>query len=301
MRAYLSFVAAIVLAGLLGAALAYPAYSLATGFAPFAFHRVASRLAMLLLAGELVWLCRRLRIVRRADWGYGLPRRRFLGVAARWGAVGVGTAALGAAFLLADGLRIRDPQFLPSAAGIFRVLTIGLTSGVAVALIEETVMRGAIHTAVERESGPVAAVLLIAPLFAILHFFARARISPAEVGWDSGFTLLARSFTPLAHPALVLDAFLSWVAVGLLLGLVRVLTGNVAAAIGLHAGWVAVLRALQETTVPGPGAGNSAWVSRLDGLLGLWLLPWAVAIGAALWLTRARWVPYARSDSASRR
>jgi hypothetical protein len=28
-------------------------------------------------------------------------------------------------------------------------------------------------------------------------------------------------------------------------------------------------------------------------LLGYWLLPWAAAIGLALWLTRSVWVPYA--------
>jgi hypothetical protein len=35
-------------------------------------------------------------------------------------------------------------------------------------------------------------------------------------------------------------------------------------------------------------------VGRFDGLLGYWLLPWGIAIAAALWLTRRAWVPYAR-------
>ncbi len=39
-----------------------------------------------------------------------------------------------------------------------------------------------------------------------------------------------------------------WLAVGLILSLTRVLTGNIAVAIGLHAGWVVVLRMLQEST-----------------------------------------------------
>ena len=39
-------------------------------------------------------------------------------------------------------------------------------------------MRGAMHTAIERESGPWTAALLTAPLFAALHFFAKASIAP---------------------------------------------------------------------------------------------------------------------------
>jgi membrane protease YdiL (CAAX protease family) len=150
------------------------------------------------------------------------------------------------------------------------------------------------HTAIERESGPWAAALLTAPLFAILHFFAKARIAPADVGWGSGFDLLFLSFAPLGHPALVFDSFLSWLMVGSILSLTRVLTGNIAVAIGLHAGWVVVLRMLQEATVSGSSPAYSAWVGRFDGLLGYWLLPWGIAIAAALWLTRRTWVPYAR-------
>jgi hypothetical protein len=174
-----------------------------------------------------------------------------------------------------------------------------LGSGVAVALIEETFFRGAMHTAIERESGPWVAALLTAPLFAILHFFAKARIPAAEVGWGSGFDLLHLSFAPLSHPSLVFDSFLSWLVVGLILGLTRVLTGNIAAAIGLHAGWVVVLRMLQESTVSGSSPAYSAWVGRFDGLLGYWLLPWGIAIAAALWFARPAWVPYARGLKAS--
>jgi membrane protease YdiL (CAAX protease family) len=93
---------------------------------------------------------------------------------------------------------------------------------------------------------------------------------------------------------LVLDVILSWLVVGLIMSLTRVLTGNIAVAIGLHAGWVVVLRMLQQSTTSGGSPAYSAWVSRFDGLLGYWLLPWGIAIAAALWITRAAWVPRAR-------
>lgn len=295
MRAFAWFLGALLLAGLIGALLAYPAYAFTSGFAGWAFHRVTSRVAMLVLIAELVWLCRHLHLTTARDFGYGLPWRRFLRVSLAWGAVGMATAAVGAGFLLSSHLRVLSANFTPTALEVARIFLVGLSSGIAVALIEETVMRGAMHTAIERESGPWTAALLTAPLFAAVHFFAKARIAPEDLGWGSGFDLLLRSFAPLAHPALVFDSFLSWLIVGLLLSLTRVLTGNIAVAIGLHAGWVVVLRMLQEATTSGAAPAYAFWVGRFDGLLGYWLLPWGLIIAAALWLSRSRWVPAARS------
>src|SRR4029077_20333116 len=73
MRSFAWFVAALLLAGLVGALLAYPAYLFTSGFASWAFHRVAGRVAMLVLIVELVWLCRHLRLRKQQDFGYGLP------------------------------------------------------------------------------------------------------------------------------------------------------------------------------------------------------------------------------------
>jgi membrane protease YdiL (CAAX protease family) len=301
MRAFAWFLGVIVLAGVIGASIAYPAYELTTTFASWAFHRVASRIAMLVLVVELVWLCRRLQLRTKHDFGYGLPWRKFLAQSVWWGAVGIATASVGAAFLLLTHLRVMDPSFVPSVGSFLRIFLVGVGSGIGVALIEETVFRGVMHTAIERESGPWMAALLTAPLFAVLHFFAKVRIPEADIGWGSGFDLLRLSFAPLGDPALVLDSFLSWLVVGLILSLTRALTGNIAVAIGLHAGWVVVLRMLQQATTSGSSPAYSAWVGRFDGLLGYWLLPWGVAIAAALWLTRASWVPYARGLSTSSR
>jgi uncharacterized protein len=288
MRAFAWFVGTLVAAGLITALVAYPVYELTSQVASWPFHRVASRVAMLVAAGGLTWLCRHLGVGSKRALGYGLPWRRFLKVALISGIAGMATAAAAAALLLAMHWRVVAGS--PSMPKLFLV---GLSSGIAVALIEETVMRGAMHSAIARESGQWAAVLLTAPLFAVLHFFAKARIPVDQLHWGSGFDLLVRSFAPLGTPSLVFDSFMAWLAVSLVLSLTRVLTGNIAAAIGLHAGWVVVLRMLQEGTAPGPAAPGSAWLGKFDGLLGYWVLPWAAAMGLALWLTRRGWVRYA--------
>ena len=295
MRALAWFVATLVAAGLAAAAIAYPIFELTSHIAPWPFHRVAGRIAMLAAAGGIVWLCRHLGLTARQDLGYGLPRRRFLAVVALSALAGIATAAVGAAFLIGEDLRVVTDTQLSSIGHDAHLLMIGLGSGLAVALIEETVMRGALHTAIARTSGQWSAALLTAPLFAVLHFFAKAHID-APV-WTSGFDLLLRSFAPLGDFGRVVDSFLAWLAVSLILSLTRTLSGNIATAIGLHAGWVVVLRILQEST--GTGAVHSAWVGRFDGLLGYWVVPWSAAVAAALWLTRGLWVPYAAGGAVS--
>jgi membrane protease YdiL (CAAX protease family) len=293
MRAFVWFLGVLVAAGLAAAAIAYPVFELTSQIAPWPFHRVYGRIAMLAAVAALVFWCRRFGVVNGRELGYGLPWRRFCAVAALWAVVGVVTASAGAAFLLLEGIRVvSDPGALASPARLLHLALIALSSGLAVALIEETVMRGALHSAIARETGPMAAVWLIAPLFAVLHFFAKTHVD--SPGWTSGFHLLAGSFAPLGNLAAVLDSLLAWAGVSLVLSLTRILTGNIGVAVGLHTGWVVVLRLLQEAT--GSGTVPSPWVGRFDGLVGWWVVPWAAGIAILLWSTRSVWVPYAAGE-----
>src|SRR5271167_4956223 len=124
MRSFAWFLGAMLLAAAVGALVSYPAYELTSTFASWAFHRVASRIAMLLLLLELVWLCRHLNLTNKRDFGYGLPRRRFLKVSLLWGAIGAATAGVGAAFLLATHLRVAEPGFNASPLNFLRILAI---------------------------------------------------------------------------------------------------------------------------------------------------------------------------------
>lgn len=295
MRAFSWFAGLLILAILGAVLLAYPSFELVASVG-WRFDRVASRLAMLLLALGLIWYCRHLGLRTKTDFGYGLPWRRFVAQALLWGVIGTLSAAAGAVFLLAADLRALAPGFLPTLGTCAHLLLIGMGSGVAVALLEESVMRGALHTAIARESGQWTAAVLTATLFAALHFFAKARIPADELSWSSGYDLLLRSFVPLSHPFAILDSFLAWTTVFLILSWTRIVTGNIAVAVGLHAGWVVVLRMLQEATVSTTAARDSIWVGSFDGLLGYWMLPWGLAMAAGLWLTRSFWVPRANSQ-----
>ncbi len=82
---------------------------------------------MLVAALGLVWLCRHLGIANKRDLGYGLPWRRFLQVSLLWGAVGMISAAAGAAFLMAAHLSVPSPGApLESITGFLHLLLVGL-------------------------------------------------------------------------------------------------------------------------------------------------------------------------------
>lgn len=297
MRACAWFLGILLLGSLLLGCIAYPLYLAISAVHVWPFHRVYGRLAMAVLAVLLAWLFRRLNVRTKADYGFGLPRRRFVRQSLLWTGAGIVTAAAGAAFMLGAQLRALDPQFLPTASNVLRIVANGIGSGITVALFEETLARGAMHTAIERESGAWFAALTTAALFAFLHFFAKANIPPEALAWRSGFDVLLRSFAALGTPAAVADSFLSWFAIAMVLSLTRELTGNIAVAIGLHAGWVIVLRIMQQCTLRTDAGAHSVWLGNFEGLVGYWMLPWAAAIGLGLWITRPRWVPAASAPA----
>jgi hypothetical protein len=266
------------------------------------FHRVANRLGMLVLLVGFILVARRMRLADRASLGYGLPRKRFLREAAIGLALGVATMLPIALLMFALDLRELRPQLAIDAGWLLRLAVSGLASGIAVALIEETFMRGAMHTGIARESGVRAAIFLTSLLYAAVHFVGRYRIPLEELGPDSGLRHVLGTLADFATPLDILDAFLALFAVGVLLGMVRHLTGNIAACLGLHAGWVWIIAFLRESSQPQAQHPWRMLLSEFDGVVGWLVLAWTVVIGSVLWWYYARVSPSLRphDESAAR-
>jgi membrane protease YdiL (CAAX protease family) len=169
-----------------------------------------------------------------------------------------------------------------SGGALLKLIVLRLFSGLAVGFIEETFLRGAMHTGIERESGTTAAIILTALVYAATHFFASYHIAPAQVNAHSGVDLLLGTVQAFAHPGAIADAFSALLAVGVLLGLVRAATGNIGACIGLHAGWVWIMLVVHELSQPlreGPGG---FLLSRFDGFVGWLVFAWIVVLALPL-------------------
>ncbi|HXN79714.1 MAG TPA: CPBP family glutamic-type intramembrane protease, partial [Steroidobacteraceae bacterium] len=201
MRAFVWFLALVALALAAIAVFAYPAWTLLHPFFDFPFHRVGERIGMLALLVGFLLVARRLRLADRGSLGYGLPRRAFVRETSLGLALGVASMLALVGLMSALGLLEWTPAAGLTGADLVRLIALRAGSGFAVAFIEETFLRGAMHTAIERESGTRAAVLLTALLYAATHFFASYHIAPGQVTARSGLELLAGTLHSWAQPA----------------------------------------------------------------------------------------------------
>jgi uncharacterized protein len=289
MRAFAIFMGLIAL-GLAGIAiLGYPAWLLVSPWLDNPkFHRIASRVGMLLLVVGFIFVARRLKVGDRRSLGYSLPWKKFIAEVGK--ALLLGAILMMPALITMIALDMRQLVGQPlDVEHWLRLILSGIITGLTVALIEETFLRGAMQTAITRESGARLAIVLTSLVYAATHFIGRYRVPAAEVNAGSGLDMLANALSALAHPVGILDAFLCLTAVGIMLGMVRARTGNIAAPIGLHAGWVAVIYVVRETSER-RDSGAGAWLlSDYDGFIGWMVLGWALVLGAVLsWWYRPR-------------
>jgi membrane protease YdiL (CAAX protease family) len=283
MRTFFWFLG-LLLAGFAAMALfAYPAWLLLHPHFNFPFHRIAGRVGMLALLIGFVSVARRLGLADRASLGYGVARRVFIREFLLALALGVLLMLLVVAVMLGLGLRSWQPDVELTAAALTTAALRALGSALAVALIEETFLRGALFSGIARESGTGRAILLTAVLYAATHFIARYRIPAELVGPTSGLAMVAGSLEAFAAPLSIADAFLALFAVGVLLAAIRAATGNIAACIGLHAGWVWVMLLVRATSVPDTARRMSFVLSAFDGFVGWLVLAWTLVIGWPLY------------------
>jgi uncharacterized protein len=283
MRAFAWFLLLFAAALAVVALATYPAWLLLHPHFDFPFHRIGERIGMLALLGGFILIARRLGLADRASLGYGLPRRLFVRELLLGLVLGVATMALIVAAMTALGLLDWSQAGGMGWAALLELSIARLASGLAVALIEETFLRGALYTAIERESGARAAVLLTALLYAATHFFGKVRIAPEDVTAWSGLALLGQSLQAFAHFASIADAFLALMAVGVVLALVRGATGNIAACLGLHAGWVWIMLVAHELSAPRRAAPLGFLLSRFDGFVGWLVLAWTLLLAVPVW------------------
>ncbi|MGH8220824.1 MAG: CPBP family intramembrane glutamic endopeptidase [Steroidobacteraceae bacterium] len=288
MKAFIWFIALIAAACAAIAAFTYPLWAALYPHFGFPFHRVADRVGMLALAVGFVLVARRLRLADRESLGYGTPRARFLRDLGVGWALGAPMMALVVAVMVVLGLREWKPGVDIGAASLLAIAGVGIARGFAVALIEETFLRGAMFSGIARESGPTAAAILTALLYAASHFVGHSHAVDAGPGWGSGAALLAASFGEFAHPLAIADAYLSLFAVGVVLAMVRAQTGHIGACIGLHASWVWVITFVRETSIADRASPLAFLLSRFDGVVGWLVLGWTILLGFVLFAFYSR-------------
>jgi membrane protease YdiL (CAAX protease family) len=193
------------------------------------FERYLNRSVLLCALGCLFW-------ARRFLWEKNpllRPNRAWIGHA-------VGGFLIGGGGIWAMTWSLRWAGLLHATQGLtpaFILRTLCIAAGVA--LLEESLFRGALLGALSRSMPAWGAVAAVSLLFAALHF---VHIGPqGEVGpmqWSSGLRLLPHLFASFYAPTQIAGALLTLLGIGLLLGYLVVRTHSLFLGIGLHAGWV---------------------------------------------------------------
>jgi membrane protease YdiL (CAAX protease family) len=195
--------------------------------------------------------------------------------------------ALGAGFLLGVlilgvlcasllWLEIRQPDWESLAQPWPRLLLSAgkaLLTGVVVAALEEPLFRGVLLGALRQKSGVVLAVLFSAVYYAAPHFLrANLKIPAEQIHWDSGLLLAWDALRHLADWRHA-DSFLALWLAGVFLAVLR-LNANLFCCIGVHAGWVFVLRLSRSLTNLDPHSPRADWVGGYDGVIGWFAAAW---------------------------
>ncbi len=132
------------------------------------------------------------------------------------------------------------------------------------------------------------AIVFIAIVYGAMHFVSADISIPAdEVRWLSGTAVLFTSLHGFRNPVFF-DSLFALVAGGLLLGLVRYRTGRIAECIGIHAGWVMVVKMLRQTTYPNAEASLSFMIGSYDGVIGVLAGLWFSSLAIAYYVRYGR-------------
>lgn len=282
MRAFVLFFG-LMLAALASIAIfSYPVWLLLHPYFDFPFHRMGERIGMLALVIGFILVARRVGLADKQSVGYGLARPLFI----RQMLIGMGLGVAGMAAIVAimTGLGLLDWTQASTATGakLTKIVFNRLLSGLAVGFIEETMLRGVMFAAIQRESGTKAAIVLTSVIYSAVHFLASYHIAADQVTSHSGLDLLAGTLNWFSRPLDMADAFLCLFAVGMVLAMIRARTGNIAAGVGLHAGWVWVMLIAHELTKPVRDQPLSFLLSQFDGFVGWLVCAWTVLMGVVL-------------------
>jgi hypothetical protein len=165
----------------------------------------------------------------------------------------------------------------------------GLASGLAVGLLEEFFFRGPLQGGMRRSRPIWVSALLIGLFYAVVHF---ARPTPLEgqvldIGTSLG--MLAGGLAQLTDFREYADSFVTLTLAGIFLSLTRERTGSLFLAIGVHAGWVTVIRIAKAVTNTDHASPWIWTIGDYDNVTG-WLASLVIATSAVLyWLgTRRR-------------
>jgi CAAX protease family protein len=242
MRAIIVFFLFIVLAFLLGAALAYPLKLLldpALGLAYRKYLTYATLISGLIISGIYLQLY---DLLSFKAFGYSGKPFKFLNNIFNGFVYGLSIMLFIEIILILLDIHELDLTRSYTLTSTLQLLSKAIIVGLLIAFVEESIFRGALFTGLYKQTGAVIASFFSSLIYASVHFI-RYRDLPADtdIGWLTGFTMMPEIFRRF-HEWHIVDYFLTLFIFGVLLSLLRLKHKNIAACIGAHAGIVMLIK-----------------------------------------------------------
>lgn len=268
MRAFAYFVLLLLVSLLLSALINPPLYSLLQESMSKGPNKLINTVAKLIAIPGFILILRHFAIDNRAGLGYGVPKPEFLRELLRGWFSGLLILLLLSAALLLFGARVFVVPVGEWWPLLLRTALVALLAGLLIGFIEETFFRGGLFGAIRRDHGFALALLLSSLFYAALHFISPPPLAGDQAGsWYSGLLILSGAFGQFTQWQ-ILDSFIALFVLGAFFAVVRERTGNIAYCIGLHAGFVFVIKVVRKFTVVDPDSSFSFMVGNYDGMVG---------------------------------
>ncbi len=249
MPALLIFIAYFAIALLSGAAISYPLHAFLANWFELDFDRVASRSVLIVAIIIFIALYRKLGFGSWQDIGYSTDKKQFFRDLAK--GIGFGILIMSPVIvgLLITQNRIIDMDWEVSLLNVLKLVITALVSGLIIAVLEETLFRGAMLGAIKKHSSAIFAVVVTSLFYALVHFIQpNIELDSETLNWTSGFVLLKNALPGLANIPLIIDSLIALFLAGTLLAIVRIGTNRIALCIGIHAGWVITIKIFKRVT-----------------------------------------------------
>lgn len=151
--------------------------------------------------------------------------------------------------LLITKNRVLDADLDLSILNIVDQIVTALIAGLIIALIEETLFRGAMLSAIKKHSSTMFAIAVTSLIYAAVHFIEpNLDYETNSLHWASGFVLVKDALSSVANITYIADSFLALFLAGVLLALVRIRSHRIALCMGIHAGWVMAIKTFKSFT-----------------------------------------------------
>ncbi len=265
---YLSAIAALA---------AFIAYAVSlTPFGGLNFSLLVTRGAQVILLISLLPLSRYLGLTA-IELGFPTSPKALFSQVGTGFVLGVLILSLHVALLLGLGAIKLNPMAAVGFAEVLTVLVNVLWVGLLVGAVEELMFRGALLAGLRRIASAWPAAAVASLYYALLHFV-KSDLHPSgeAIRWTSGFQIFADAVRHLFNET-PLDCLLALFCAGLFLATVRLIAPrSLALCVGIHAGWVVVIKVARRLTDPDPHAPFAYLVGPYDQIIGY---------GAALWIT----------------